>query len=493
MLLGREREVSALLQELSGTRPALAVVHGRRRVGKSTLLRHAVDGLPAIYFQATRVGDADGQSLFKTQVARTLGADPLLDGLSGWEAILSYVHQAAATRVPGVVAVLDEFPYLCEASPALPSIVQKVWDAVRTTGAPLKLVLCGSQISFMEGVLSERNPLHGRQTREIRLEPMSFRDAAQFFPAWSPEDQVRAYAVFGGMPYYLALCDPAASLEANVHRLVLSDGAPLLEEPMHLLQAELHSVGRYASILKAVADGLTVRGEILNRVLHGEEKGHSITPYLDKLEGLRLLKKMHSMDVRAPERGRNTRFYLDDNFLTFYFRFVLPNLSAVQAGHGREVYRQRIAPEIDEYLAERFEDVCRDYVRLFVQERLPSAAARVGKIWAADHDIDVAGEILDGGRIAGECKWWKAPVGVSAYHGLLESSRKNAYFSGPGAIHHMLFARAGFTPDLLRAARNEERLSLVTLEDLLSPKRTPVRARRDDQRGPRRGPQRRRR
>jgi len=124
--IGRTRELATLTREFDRSRPALVVLYGRRRVGKSTLLLHAMGKRPHIYYQATRVADPDAQALFRQHAAAMLGHDQLLPNVSGWEGLFRYLHQRAQTTHPGLILVLDEFPYLCDAAPALPSIVQKV-------------------------------------------------------------------------------------------------------------------------------------------------------------------------------------------------------------------------------------------------------------------------------------------------------------------------------------------------------------------------------
>jgi len=453
VFIGRTRELAVLERELSGQAPSLVVLYGRRRIGKSTLILRALQERPHIYFQATRVADPDSQDLFKAQALRTLGGDTVLSGLVGWEAILSYLQRLSETTHPGLTVVLDEFPYLCEANSALPSIVQKVWDGVRRAGAPMKLILCGSAIAFMEELLAERNPLHGRQSAELDVSALSYREAAEFFPGWDPIDRLRGYGVFGGVPYYLSLVDPTKSLAENILRIVLMDGAPLREEPARLLQAELQNVARYASILRAVADGCTKRPEILSRVLTSGESGTSLTPYFHRLEALRLLRRETSLDVRDPERSRNSRYFLDDPFLAFHYRFVLPYGSALEAGHAEEVLDDAILPRLDEYMGARFEEICRDWLRLYGRERLQSSAREVGRIWAADYDIDVAGTLLNGVQVFGECKWWAGPVGANVLAELQERSQRTPYRRGDEPVHYLLFARGGFTPELLAAER----------------------------------------
>src|SRR6185295_11507136 len=121
--------------------------------------------------------------------------------------------------------------------------------------------------------------------------------------------------------------------------------------------------------------------------------------------------------------------------------FVLPNASALQAGHAESVYRLTIEPLMDKYMGERFEEICRAWVSLYGQERLGVPARTVGKIWAADYDVDVAGELLDGRRIAGECKWWKKPAGLNVHAELAREAARNSYFAGSAPVA-LIFARS---------------------------------------------------
>ena len=265
VFVGRSQELSRLQEEFAATRPSLLVIYGRRRVGKSTLLRQATKAVPHVLYQATRVTAALNLESLKAEIARALGPDDLLNGLGDWLGVLTYLARKAEAT-PGLVVVLDEFPYLAEVDPALPSVIQKFWDSGAPEAGRLKLVLCGSMIAQMENLLAERNPLYGRKTLAMDVAPLPLRDAARFFPDYSPEDRLLAYGIFGGIPFYLQLCDPAASLERNVITLLLTNAGALVDEPTVLLQSELRDIQRYASILAAIADGCTKLGEISSRV-----------------------------------------------------------------------------------------------------------------------------------------------------------------------------------------------------------------------------------
>ncbi|CAA9366475.1 MAG: archaeal ATPase, fused to C-terminal DUF234 domain [uncultured Gemmatimonadetes bacterium] len=463
--IGRAREIRALRRELDRVRPSVVVVLGRRRVGKSRLLMEATRGRPTIYYQATKIAESMSLDLFKREVARTVGVDPLFESLGDWIGVLAYLEQVATTRIPGLTVVLDEFPYLCEADPALLSVFQKSCDALRDRGSPLNLILCGSKISFMEELLGEKNPMHGRQTFELDVGPLPFRDAARFFPGWPLEDRLRAYGIFGGIPYYLNLCDPQATLRENVYDLVISTGAPLGDEPNNLLQAELRDLTRYATILRAVAEGCTTSGDIIGRIREIRDAS-ALSPYVRKLEELRLIRIVRSLD--ATERERDRRYYLDDPFLAFWYRFSLPNASPLAAGHVDEVWNHAIEPYLDDYLGGLFEWICRDYVHLYGPEVLPGAAREVGQIWAADYDIDVAGHMLDGTFFSGECKWWNDVVGQNVLEHLQEKTRGNSYYAGrKGEPHYLLFSRSGFTDEVKELGDRDPRIHLIGPGELL--------------------------
>jgi AAA+ ATPase superfamily predicted ATPase len=365
----------------------------------------------------------------------------------------------------GLVIVLDEFPYLADADRALPSVVQKFWDSGAPAPGRLNLVLCGSMIAQMEELLAERNPLYGRKTLAMDVQPLPLRDAAGFFPGYEPEDKVLAYGVFGGIPFYLRLCDPGASLERNITTLLLTDAGPLVDEPDVLLQSELRETQRYASILAAIADGCTKLGEISGRV---GDIGDStrLSPYMAQLERMRLVRAVRSLD--AGPKSRDRRYFVADPLVAFWHRFVRPNLSSIAQGFGAEVWRHQIAPQLDEYMGGAFEEICRDHARRHSQERLPAPAQEVGQIWGADYDIDVAGKLLDGSLLYGECKWWRGEVGESVLDTLVERSERTAYGRGNDRRQFVLYARTDFKAGVRERAAADGRVVLHTPETMLS-------------------------
>jgi uncharacterized protein len=462
LFVGRQSELALLSAELTTDKASLAIVYGRRRIGKSTLIREAIKDRTHVFYQATRVTSSLNLESFKAEVAHALGADDLLTGLGDWLAVLLYVARAAGQK-PGLTIVLDEFPYLVDADPALPSIIQKFWDSGAARAGNLKLLLCGSTIAQMEELLAERNPLYGRKTLVLDLGPLSFREAAQFV-RYGAEDKLLTCSVFGGTPFYLELLRGSESLQSNIIRLLLTRTGGLVDEPVVLLQSELREVSRYASILAAIADGCTKHGEIIGRVKEINDS-KALSPYLEKLERMRLVRIVRSMDASPKERDR--RYFIADPLIAFWHRFVRPNLSSVAQGFGRDVWKLQIAPHLDEFLGGAFEELCREHARRFSQESFAAPAQEIGRIWHADYDIDVAGRLLDGSMIYGECKWWKDPVGENVLDQLIERASLTSYGRDNPKRQFILYSRAGFTSGLQKRAISQESIVLHTPQSML--------------------------
>jgi uncharacterized protein len=461
--IGRSQDLEILRREFGTTRASLVILYGRRRIGKSTLIQEASIGRPSIYFQATLVDESLNLNAFKTEVARALGSDPVLEGVGDWLSIFHHLAKQAEEK-RGLIVALDEFPYLVDGNPALPSILQKFWDSRAAEKGALKIVLCGSVISQMEELLAERNPLFGRKTLARELPPMPLREAAAFVPLWEPAEQIMAYSIFGGIPYYLSLCEPAQSLAENVERLFLATSAPLQEESDFLLRSEMSEPRRYSSIVAAIADGANKQSEIVGRV-PGFKDATQVSPYLARLLRMRIVERARSID--ADEHARNWRYTVQDPLFRFWHRFVRPNLSPLSLGFGSDIWKRTIQPQLNDYMGPAFETICRDHMRSYAQERFGVPAEEIGCIWGKDFDIDIAGRLLDKSAVFGECKWENTIIGETIRTRLLEAVGRTQYASDARVKHTVFFARKGFSPDLKQSAALDSSIQLIEMEELV--------------------------
>lgn len=373
--IGREREL-AVLQELADSgKPELFVLYGRRRVGKTELLQQLCRGRRAAYFLAAQVRDKDNLRTFRNVLEEGLG-DPLIGSIEfpDWTAALTFAAERAGSE--RLILVLDEFPYLCEANPGLPSLVQRFWDQ-RGKRSSLMLVLCGSQVSFMEKeVLAERSPLFGRRTGQRRLEPLSPTESLRFFPTWKREQALVAFGILGGMPAYLGRFDVRASLDDNLLREVLRPEGYLFDEVHYLLHTELTNPSTYNSILAAVARGADKVGDVALAV--GVDSP-TANKYLHVLRELRLVAREVPLTDPDPLRSRRGVYRIADRFVAFHFRHVQPHISLIEAGRGARVLEDFIRPDLPRLLEEAHGELLLERLRHDAADLVGEEIADVGR------------------------------------------------------------------------------------------------------------------
>jgi AAA+ ATPase superfamily predicted ATPase len=462
VFLDREAELAALEQRYRSAGAELYVLYGRRRVGKTELLREFCQGKRYVFFVADLGTEASALAEFSRRVSEFAFGDPeVLPPFGSWDAAFGFVARHAAEE--RLVVVLDEFTYLIRANAAVPSILQRLWDtALRQTR--LMLVLCGSYVGLMEKhVLAYDAPLYGRRTGQWQLQPLAFGDAIRLLPRYGPEDHVRAYGILGGVPLYLRQFDDGAALLDNVEQRVLSLGTFLYDEPRFLLLQELGEPHRHFSILEAIAAGRTRQNEIAQAA--------GIVPtslpfYLDTLRALGLVEREVPATETQPHKSKRGMYRILDPFFRFWFRFVYPNRSLIDRGVTGPV-RQQVGAQLNHFLGPVFEDVCRDHVwRLAAADHLGFAARAVGRWWDDRTEIDVLA-LGDSIALVGECKWSERPVGTNVLDDLVAKAAAFRPHGGGRTLRYALFARAGFTPDLVRRA-DVDGVLLVRLEDLVT-------------------------
>jgi hypothetical protein len=431
----RDQELASL-EDLWGPRFQLALLWGRRRVGKTRLLDEFATGKPAIIFQADEGTAAEQLARF---TGRLLGFrdDPLLRAqpLASWDAAMvvltRYARDAKEAGHP-LLVVLDEFPRLVVSNPRLPSLLQSTIEDVRREDLPLFLVLAGSQVSLFERHVLH-GPLYGRRTWGAQLAPLDYRAAAEFFPDWSPADRLRAWGLLGGIPYYLEQWDPSRGLAWNIVHRLLSKGCVLFQEAELILKEELSAdAAVYQTIIGAVAGGATRPSDIGSRA--GLD-GRVVSRYLDQLRRLHLVERM--APAGAAEASRRGIWRLADHYLRSWFEFVRANRTDLEAHRAELVYASRVRDRLDAHVSRpAFEDAAREHARrsIGVDPGYP-ARATIDAWWGPvpddrdpparrtrEAEVDIVG--YDGKRLvlAGEAKWSRGMGGRAA----LEQLRRTA-------------------------------------------------------------------
>lgn len=424
-------------------RPQLALVWGRRRVGKTFLLSHFAAGKRAVFFAATQQAEGVELSRLHETVVRDLGpgiADLSGGGFASWEAALRFL--AASARTDPLLVILDEVPYLARSTPGFASIVQSVWDHL-PRGTRVMFVLTGSAVGTIESMLGPGGPLRGRPTLALRLDPIGLREAREFLPRLDPARLLEAYAACGGYPLHLRAWDEGVSTRTNLVRLAGRAGGILLEDAAGMLHEELPDLGGYRRILAAIGRGRTRVSEIRS------EAGQRIEYALEVLIRAGFVRR--ALPLGAPRRARPL-YEIDDVYLAFWFSVLYSDLAHVEAGQGRAVLARRRS-QWERHLGWVFEEQARAHAaRLVAAGRLPEDLV-VGRWWASSGppcEIDVLGIQGSRTRLLGEARWQARPLGMRELRVLVAKTKR-----APAPADDPLYAlwgRSGVEPDVRRGS-----------------------------------------
>ena len=458
MFVDRVRELHLLEERYISGKAELFVLYGRRRVGKTELLRAFCEGKPHVFYVADLGTEASTLAEFTRQISQhVFGAGDAISPFATWDAAFEFLAKQATQE--RLIVIIDEFTYLIDANDAVPSILQRLWDT-HLQHTQLMLVLCGSYVGMMEQhVLAYRAPLYGRRTGQWRLQPLDFWNIHFFLSGYANEDLMRAYAVLGGVPAYLRQFDEKRSLLDNIKHSILTQGSFLYDEPRFLMLQELRDPNRYFSVLEAIAGGKTRMNEIAQA---SGIANSSITFYLNTLQEMGLIDRSVPVTEMQAHKSKRGIYRLLDNYFRFWFRFVYPNRSLLERGEQGQV-RAKVEAELDQFVGPVFEVICQEYIwRRHAAGELGFVPKAVGHWWDGQEEIDVVAlgdEII----LAGECKWTSKPVGIN----ILDSLRnKTQRLSAKATMQYVLFARSGFT-DELRAVAERENITLFDLDTML--------------------------
>ena len=507
----RETELLALdrgwRHPLRGGR--MALLHGRRRVGKTFLLQRFVtiaatssepvdagtrreaaagftekaaasSGSSAVMPTAHVAGycyflaDQTSEALQRIQLAERLIEALPSEGTAAseiavsWNSLLNFVSRSlrgwARIDKGRFILILDEFPYLVDQSPQLPSILQAWWDR-EGAQSPVYLVLCGSRFSTMSALGRESAPLYGRFNAGIfLLDPLRYDDTAAFYagsPHYGLEQKLTMYGILGGTPRYHALIDPSRPMAEEVCAVMLNPGSPLENEPQFLIASEqIRDPAPYNAVLNALGSGETRFNRI--QQLTGTEKS-SLAFHLKTLRELLWVRKELPFGETSERRAL---YRISDPFLLFHHRFVARHLSEIRFTDPGTVYRSRIEPYLSDYMGRFiFEEICSQWLEKHAWERWGIGIRRLARYWSRDGriEIDLMAELVDGGYLFGECQWsGNRPIGIDALVGLKAKAAALPEPAWTDAPRFVLFSVGGFRPELKALASDPaERLYLI--------------------------------
>ncbi|MET8156707.1 ATP-binding protein [Sphaerisporangium sp. NPDC005289] len=456
----------------------LGVVSGRLRQGKTFLLDALTTATGGFMFTGTETTEADALRQFGDALAAHVG-EPHPFRFATWDEAITRLLRIA-TAGP-TVAVIDEFPFLAKASPALPSIIQRALDPAAQRGnTPVRLLLCGSALSFMGRILSGNAPLRGRAGLELVVPTLDFRLAARFWDIADPRTAALTNAVVGGTPAYRREFTQgdtpadAGDFDSWIVRAVLNPGRPLFREGRYLLaeEPELHDTALYHSVLAAIADGNHNRGGIASYL---GRKSTDLAHPLTILQDVGMI--THERDAF---RGNRSTYQIAEPLLAFYHAVMRSAWGELERpGRAPDVWR-RLQPTFrSKVVGPHFERICREWTRWYCRpetiDGFPSTVTAGTVPDATDrtaHEVDVAAFGHDeAGRerllAIGECKWndMMGPGHLRRLDRIRDLLRAREGVDAE-RTRLLLFSGTGFSDDLRTLARRDPAVQLVDLDRL---------------------------
>ena len=451
--IARESELATLEREYERD-GGFVVLYGRRRVGKTTLIKEFLKGKTAFYFLATKELESQSMKRLAGVISRTTKNPPLAkatfhDWLDLFGLIADYKPEEKK------VLVIDEFPYLVKTNDAFPSIMQNAWDEILRE-KNVMLILCGSLISMMKKyALSYESPIYGRRTAQIRLMPLSFTDVYAH-QKMSFTDSVEQFSVAGGVPKYFYFFDGKRPLYEEIKETILSPNGFLYEEPQFLLENEVQSPNSYFSIIKAIADGNHKLGNIAS-VLGLDTS--ALTPYLTTLAELGFVEKQVPITENNPEKSRKGLYFISDNFIRFWFRYVYPYKGELELENPQIVLDELDKDFHEKFVAFTYERVCQNlFAQLCATGKIAFTPSKIGSYWINEYgdqntQIDVAAvDKQHKALFLGECKYHQKPIDADVYFDLRKKAEQSKDLRKAFPDYKILygvFSKSGFKDRLL--------------------------------------------
>lgn len=463
--VGRKKELNSLNKKFDENKFQFAVIYGRRRIGKTALINEFIKGKHAIYFTAIEENKEDNLQRFSAAIRHFINPETAdTSSFASFEQAFQEIGELA--KKERVILVIDEYPYLAQAYPAVSSMLQSYIDH-EYSQTNMFLILCGSSMSFMEyQVLGYKSPLYGRRTAQYKLKPFTLAEAQEMLPSYNKMQTFQINSVMGGIPKYLGLVSDKISVLNNIKETFLNSDSLLFEEPSNLLKQELRDPSTYNSIINAIASGASKANEIATK---SQVSSGALATYLNNLISLGIITKKVPVTELDKPKSKKTIYVISDGMFRFWYTFVSKNISLIEAGYADIVLKQ-VEAGLSDFLGPSFENLSQQYLwdHMTDKEIVPEYFRRLGYWWGTDKkakkqvEMDIVGISIDNlAGFFGECKWRNEPISKSILETLIYRSSLFAY----PKKYYYLFSKVGFTDECQKLAASIN-CHLITFDEM---------------------------
>lgn len=448
MFFNREKELQFLEKKWQCSDPQLLVLWGKRRVGKTALVKEFIKDKPHVFFLSESTSDKEQLKRFSIAIGDFF-QEPLLRtrGFSTWEESFQYIKEKGQR----FVLAIDEFPYLIESNRGIPSLFQKAWDDYWSE-SNVYVILFGSSMAMMETeVLGYRSPLYGRRTGQWKVEPMTFDAVSHFREGKSFEDRLAHYAFLGGIPAYWKQFSPTKNIFTNIKDHILTKGEVLYEEVEFLLREELREPRYYFALLQAIAQGKRKLSEIVNATGLGTSMANK---YLSILSDLHIVEREIPVTEEKPLKSKKGLYRISDEFCHSWFKYIFPKKGDLEMDRLDDVLKS-IQDDFSRHISIAYEKIACTLLLKNSEALFPMM--KIGRWWEKTEEIDVVGLNHDVDAIVfGEVKWTSKLVGTDIYEALKTKASKVVWGTKDRKEYFCLFSKQGFTNSMIEVAMRDK-------------------------------------
>ena len=438
MFVGRSEEKKAIIKRIDRSNLEFGILYGRRRIGKTTLLKNILEERRGIDFVASEMDLSYNLEAFSRVVANYFN-EPI--SFASLEMIFAYLKKKSERE--RLFVVIDEFTYLFVREKGIESMLQNILDHV-INEANMTLILSGSQVGMIEDVLSYKRPLYGRLTFKIKLEDFDYFDASSFYPNYSNEDKVIAYSIFGGIPHYLARISDRLTIIENVINLL--SGKTLISKMIDFSSNKNCGLSAFTHDYFCDCQWCDKLNEIAQSALI-KETG-TASKYIDTLRDLNIVEKEVCFGEKI--NSKRTIYKIKDNFFNFYYFFIHKNKSQIALMDDNYFYDAFIVPSLSTYVGNKFETIAKQFLIKKNKMNKVDPFFEIARYWGNNKDLkrEVEIDLVTKGKnalVVYECKWTNDLFRLAE----VKSFKQNASHLRPTS--YQAFSKSGYSDDARKA------------------------------------------
>lgn len=455
MFLGRTCELKYLNTYYDRAGSQIMVVYGEKNVGKTTLLRRFVQDRSHYYYKARAASEREQRYQWGRELEED-GEDP-----GEYPSFYRILQTAGKAEHGKKVIIIDEFQIIIKACESfMPQLLEFVNDS-KKNGQEVMVILCSSSIGWVENnMITKIGEAAYELSGFLKIKELSFEELREYFPAFSMEQCVEAYAILGGVPGHWKHFNDRLSIRENVCKYILDPGAFLFEEGQRIVEAQLREMSVYHTILASIAAG---NQKLNDLYLHTGFSRAKISVYLKNLMELELVEKIFSYDTEGKANTQKGIYRISNHLVHFYFAYLYPNVSRLENMSAEAFYDKYIAPDFKNYVSGYFRQVCRQCIEKWdVWGKCPVKIDRIGEWIGKLGIIDIVVQNENGQTMIGGCNWDSKRMRYEDYEWLLFCAEKAKL----QVDYVYLFSVGRFDEKLDLEAKVKQNLKLISLDEM---------------------------